>query len=58
MGTAGTGVGLTWQRSPCLGQCDRGSAALIQHAGPDAARLVLAPVEVGHLHEVVGILTQ
>ncbi len=42
-GAAANGAGLTWQRSPCLGQCDRGSAALIQHAGEDAARLVLAP---------------
>ena len=37
-GTEGTsagsnGAGITWQRSPCLGQCDRGSAAMIQHAG-------------------------
>jgi NADH-quinone oxidoreductase subunit F len=36
-GEAGTeaacdGTGVTWQRSPCLGQCDRGSAALIQRA--------------------------
>src|SRR5207237_152716 len=25
----------TWQRSPCLGQCDRAPAALVQHASPD-----------------------
>ncbi|MFY9776260.1 MAG: NAD(P)H-dependent oxidoreductase subunit E, partial [Trebonia sp.] len=31
------GAGVTWQRSPCLGQCDRGSAALIQRAGADPA---------------------
>ena len=37
------GAGITWQRSPCLGQCDRGSAAMIQHAGADPARVVLAP---------------
>ncbi len=37
------GVGVAWQRSPCLGQCDRGSAAMIQHAGADPARVVLAP---------------
>jgi NADH-quinone oxidoreductase subunit F len=47
------GAGLTWQRSPCLGQCDRGSAALIQHAGPDATRLVLAPVDVGQLRDAM-----
>ncbi len=47
------GVGLAWQRSPCLGQCDRGSAALIQHAGPDAARLVLAPVEPDQIRQAL-----
>ena len=31
-------------RSPCLGQCDRGSAALITRAGSDPERFVLAPV--------------
>ena len=39
------GAGVTWQRSPCLGQCDRGSAALIQHAGADPARIGLAPAD-------------
>jgi len=39
------GAGVTWQRSPCLGQCDRGSAALIQHAGADPARVGLAPAD-------------
>src|SRR5215469_8567210 len=37
------GAGIAWQRSPCLGQCDRGSAAMIQNAGADPGRLVLAP---------------
>ena len=44
-GAAANGTGVTWQRSPCLGQCDRGSAALIQHAGADPARAGLAPVD-------------
>jgi NADH-quinone oxidoreductase subunit F len=48
-GTEGTqganGAGVAWQRSPCLGQCDRGSAAMIQHAGADPARVVLAPAD-------------
>jgi NADH-quinone oxidoreductase subunit F len=30
-------------RSPCLGQCDKGSAALITRAGSDPERFVLAP---------------
>jgi NADH-quinone oxidoreductase subunit F len=39
------GAGVTWQRSPCLGQCDRGSAALIQRAGADPARVGIAPAD-------------
>jgi NADH-quinone oxidoreductase subunit F len=38
------GTPVTWQRSPCLGQCDRGSAALIQQAGAARPRRDLAPV--------------
>jgi NADH-quinone oxidoreductase subunit F len=43
------GTGVTWQRSPCLGQCDRGSAAMIQQAGAQAARSVLSPVDPGQV---------
>ena len=42
---AANGTGVTWQRSPCLGQCDRGSAAMIQRAGTQPARSVLAPLD-------------
>jgi NADH-quinone oxidoreductase subunit F len=38
------GTGVTWQRSPCLGKCDRGSAALIQQTGAAAPRRDFAPV--------------
>jgi NADH-quinone oxidoreductase subunit F len=38
------GTGVTWQRSPCLGKCDLGSAALIQQARAAAPRRDLAPV--------------
>ena len=41
------GTGVTWQRSPCLGKCDRGSAALIQQAGAARPRRDLAPVTPG-----------
>jgi len=47
------GTGVSWQRSPCLGQCDRGSAAMIQRSGPHAARLVLAPVDADQLRPAV-----
>jgi NADH-quinone oxidoreductase subunit F len=50
---AADGAGLMWQRSPCLGQCDRGSAALLQHAGADASRRVLAPVDVTQIAEAL-----
>ena len=43
-GTALNGAGVTWQRSPCLGKCDRGSAALIQRAGAAEPRRDFAPV--------------
>jgi NADH-quinone oxidoreductase subunit F len=47
--TGANGTGVTWQRSPCLGQCDRGSAAMIQRAGTQAARSVLAPADPGQV---------
>jgi NADH-quinone oxidoreductase subunit F len=37
-------AGVTWQRSPCLGKCDRGSAALIQQPGAALPRRDFAPV--------------
>jgi NADH-quinone oxidoreductase subunit F len=50
---ASDGTGVTWQRSPCLGQCDRGSAAMIQHAGADPARSGLAPFDPGQVRPVL-----
>jgi NADH-quinone oxidoreductase subunit F len=37
VGAAGESMndGAMWMRSPCLGQCDRAPAALVQHAGID-----------------------
>ncbi len=37
-------VASTWYRSPCLGQCDRGPAALLTLAGGAPEEHVLAPV--------------
>ncbi|MFV1999719.1 MAG: NADH-ubiquinone oxidoreductase-F iron-sulfur binding region domain-containing protein [Acidimicrobiia bacterium] len=43
LGDAGTVVnGGMWKRSPCLGQCEKGSAAFVQIAGAD--NVVLSPV--------------
>jgi NADH-quinone oxidoreductase subunit F len=47
------GTGITWQRSPCLGQCDRGSAAMIQHAGADPARTGLAPFDAAQVRQAL-----
>jgi NADH-quinone oxidoreductase subunit F len=47
------GSGLAWQRSPCLGQCDRGSAALIQHAGAAPARVVQAPADLDQIRAAI-----
>jgi NADH-quinone oxidoreductase subunit F len=38
------GTAVTWQRSPCLGKCDQGSAALIQQPGAAKPRRDFAPV--------------
>ena len=51
--SAFNGTGVTWQRSPCLGQCDRGSAALIQHAGANPARAGLAPVTTDEIWQAL-----
>jgi NADH-quinone oxidoreductase subunit F len=49
------GTGVSWQRSPCLGQCDRGSAALIQHAGADPGRTVLAPADLDQIWQALAV---
>lgn len=47
------GTGITWQRSPCLGQCDHGSAAMIQRAGPTAARRQMAPFDPARVQQTL-----
>jgi NADH-quinone oxidoreductase subunit F len=51
--TGANGTGITWQRSPCLGQCDRGTAAIIQHAGPAPVRTGLAPFDPAQVREAL-----
>jgi NADH-quinone oxidoreductase subunit F len=51
--TGANGTGVIWQRSPCLGQCDRGSAAMIQQAGVQPTRSVLAPVDASQLRSAI-----
>ena len=37
--------GGAWLRSPCLGQCDHGPAAMLTEAGEEPVEQVLAPVD-------------
>jgi NADH-quinone oxidoreductase subunit F len=46
-------LGASVHRSPCLGQCDRGSAALVTRAGQTAERFVIAPVTGDDVVEAV-----
>ncbi len=51
-GKAGETVGgAMWRHSPCLGQCEKGSAAFVQIAGGDDA--VVAPATVDRIVEVL-----
>jgi NADH-quinone oxidoreductase subunit F len=45
-GAASNG-GAAWQRSPCLGQCERAPAVLLTVAGETPRAITLAPVEDG-----------
>jgi NADH-quinone oxidoreductase subunit F len=53
-GETGNGHAATWVRSPCLGQCEHGSAAFVQRAGERPYRRVVAPVDV----DLVGALLE
>ena len=53
-GAGSNGAGVTWLRSPCLGQCDRGSAAMVQQAGGDPGRVVLAPADPDQIRPSLG----
>jgi NADH-quinone oxidoreductase subunit F len=46
-------VGATWQRSPCLGLCERAPAALVTAAGEVPREHVIAPANVDLVHSVV-----
>ncbi|MDP2319647.1 MAG: NAD(P)H-dependent oxidoreductase subunit E [Acidobacteriota bacterium] len=48
-------IGHAVHRSPCLGQCDHGSAALVTRAGSDAARFVLAPASADEVARAVEV---
>jgi NADH-quinone oxidoreductase subunit F len=53
-GPEGTDLnGAMWKRSPCLGQCEKGSAAFVQVAG--GAHRSVAPVSVEQIVEILGV---
>ncbi len=53
LGPAGeVGGGLVWERSPCLGHCEHGSAAMVQQSGVNWGRASMAPVTAGELSEL------
>ncbi len=43
-----------WVRSPCLGRCDDGSAALVLRSGEEHRRILVAPASPETLSEIVG----
>jgi NADH-quinone oxidoreductase subunit F len=45
---------VTWERSPCLGLCDRAPAALIIAAGESPSATAMAPVNATMLRDAVG----
>ena len=50
-------LGHAVHRSPCLGQCDKGSAALITRAGREPQRYVLAPTSADDIAEALSVRT-
>ena len=46
-------VNATWQRSPCLGLCERAPAALVIAAGENPCARVLAPASAGTLKSLI-----
>lgn len=53
-GEAGAAIdGGMWRRSPCLGQCEKGSAAFVQVAGGDD--VTIAPVTVDQVIDILSV---
>ncbi len=52
-GAPAEGGTFTWLRSPCLGLCERGPAALFQHAGEDPHGWALGPVTAERVRGVL-----
>jgi NADH-quinone oxidoreductase subunit F len=50
---AGLDAGWSWRRSPCLGLCDMGPAALVERSGPDHEEMQIAPITVDKARAVL-----
>jgi len=48
-------LGQSVHRSPCLGQCDKGSAALITRTGRECERFVLAPASADDIARALSV---
>ncbi len=53
-GSSGAQNGATWQRSPCLGLCERAPAALISAAGELPREHVVAPATANSIQSALG----
>lgn len=49
----GTANSIRWVRSPCLGRCEEGSAAMIQHSASSPRRVQVAPATFDALSSVL-----
>jgi len=55
LGPEGEAVdGATWQRSPCLGQCDRAPAAMLTEAGETPVERELTVIDADTVKEILG----
>ncbi|MHB8331803.1 MAG: NAD(P)H-dependent oxidoreductase subunit E [Candidatus Dormibacteria bacterium] len=45
---------VSWMRSPCLGRCEQGSAALVQRSGGSPAMLSVAPATLASIEQALG----
>jgi len=45
--------GTSWVRSPCLGRCEQGSAALVQRSGEDPGMLSVAPATLAQIEHAL-----
>lgn len=45
--------GVMWKRSPCLGRCEEGSAALVQRSGEPNRRILVAPVSANAIADQI-----